>query len=109
MGSGRTVNDMRLGDLDALLDKFLRSYTEQEKVGNFQFVACEIKQGFADMVDDAPTIDAVPVVHGRWIEKPFLLGTSNFCSVCDSFYGMPHGKFNYCPSCGARMDGDSNG
>ena len=48
----------------------------------------------------------VPVVHGRWIEKPFLLGTSNFCSLCDSFYGMPHGKFNYCPNCGARMDGE---
>lgn len=39
---------MRLGDLDALLDKFLRSYTEQEKVGNFQFVACEIKQALLD-------------------------------------------------------------
>lgn len=58
-----TVNDMRLGDLDALLDKFLRSYTEQEKVGNFQFVACEIKQGFADMVCEQPTIDAVSVVR----------------------------------------------
>ena len=54
---------MRLGDLDALLDKFLRSYTEQEKVGNFQFVACEIKQGFADMVCEQPTIDAVSVVR----------------------------------------------
>lgn len=57
------MNDMRLGDLDALLDKFLRSYTEQEKVGNFQFVACEIKQNFADMVCEQPTIDAVPVVQ----------------------------------------------
>ena len=47
--------------------------------------------------------DVAPVVHGRWIEKPFLLGTSNFCSLCDSFYGMPHGKFNYCPNCGAKM------
>ena len=56
---------MRLIDADALLDKFLRSYTEQEKVGNFQFVACEIKQDFADMVCEQPTIDAVPVVHCR--------------------------------------------
>ena len=56
---------MRLIDADALLDKFFRSYTEQEKVGNFQFVACEIKQDFADMVCEQPTIDAVPVVHCR--------------------------------------------
>ena len=55
-----------------------------------------------------PTIKAEPVRHGRWIEKPFLLGTSNYCSLCDSFYGMPHGKFNYCPNCGAKMDGGAN-
>ena len=65
---------MRLGDLDALLDKFLRSYTEQEKVGNFQFVACEIKQGFADMVCEQPTIDAVSVVR---------------CKDCKHKDGMP--------------------
>ena len=43
-------------------------------------------------------------LRGRWIEKPFLLGTSNFCSLCGENYGMPHGKFNYCPNCGAKMD-----
>lgn len=57
-----------------------------------------------DMLYNEPTIEAEPVKRGRWIEKPFLLGTSNFCSLCDSFYGMPHGKFNYCPNCGAKMD-----
>ena len=64
--------------------------------------------GVVDVADikAIPAVDVAPVVHGRWIEKPFLLGTSNFCSVCDSFYGMPHGKFNYCPNCGARMDGE---
>lgn len=91
------MNDMRLGDLDALLDKFLRSYTEQEKVGNFQFVACEIKQNFADMVCEQPTIDAVPVVrcwncgHGlRCVDgyvrcshpsgKVILMKSGDFCS-----------------------------
>ena len=58
------------------------------------------------LLDSIPAADVAPVVHGRWIEKPFLLGASNFCSLCDSFYGMPHGKFNYCPNCGARMDGE---
>ena len=51
-----------------------------------------------------PTADVAEVKHGRWIEKPFLLGTSNFCSLCDGFYGMPHGKFTYCHNCGAKMD-----
>ena len=49
--------------------------------------------------------DVAPVVHGHWIEKPFLLGTSRFCSLCGNNYGMPHEIYNYCPNCGARMDG----
>ena len=49
---------MRPIDGDALLDKVLRHYTEQEKKGNLSFVACEIKQSFADMVNEAPTITA---------------------------------------------------
>lgn len=54
----------RLIDAGVLLDKVLRFYTDQEKIGNFQFVACEIKQTFADMIIDAPTIEAEPVRHG---------------------------------------------
>ena len=49
-----------------------------------------------------------PVVHGRWIEKPFLLGTTRECSKCGDYYGMPHGVFNYCPNCGAMMRGKSD-
>lgn len=51
--------------------------------------------------------DVRPVVRGRWIEKPYLLGTTNVCSVCGENYGMPHGKYNFCPSCGADMRGGS--
>ena len=57
------VNEKRLIDANALTNKFLRHYTKQEKKGNLSFVACEIKQGFADMVNEAPTVDAVEVVR----------------------------------------------
>lgn len=57
-------------------------------------------------VDRQPTIDAVPVVHGRWIEKPYLFGTTRYCSKCGDNYGMPHGVFNFCPNCGTKMDLD---
>lgn len=66
---------------------------------------CDVRT-IINRVRNVKAADVVEVKHGRWIEKPFLLGTSNFCSLCDSFYGMPHGKFNYCPNCGARMDGE---
>jgi hypothetical protein len=56
------------------------------------------------MAINEPTVDAVEVVHGQWIEKPYLLGTTRYCSICGQNYGMPHGVFNYCPNCGAKMD-----
>ena len=50
-----------------------------------------------------PAADVRPVKRGEWIEKPFLLGTSRFCSLCGENYGMPHGIYNFCPNCGADM------
>lgn len=55
-------------------------------------------------IEMAPAVDAEPVVHGRWIERPFLLGTTHVCSECGDYYGMPHGVFKFCPNCGAKMD-----
>lgn len=80
----------------------------QERVKMQDWCGDTVAWNIGHAIKAIQTADVVPVVHGRWIEKPFLLGTSNFCSLCDSFYGMPHGKFNYCPNCGARMDGGAN-
>ena len=58
-----------------------------------------------------PTVDAVEVVHGRWSE-PYMINEEygimgRDCSVCGHTYGVA--KSNYCPNCGAKMDGDGNG
>lgn len=53
-------------------------------------------------------VDVREVVHGWWIEKPYLLGTTRYCSICGQNYGMPHGVFNYCPNCGAVMEDKYN-
>ena len=45
------------------------------------------------------TIDAVPVVHGRWIPD----GNTVCCSECKTL-GSPQWKG--CPVCLARMDGE---
>jgi hypothetical protein len=56
-------------------------------------------------LDDQPTVDAVEVVHGRWIWKPIQNKTWVLtCSVCGSEEGA-HELYNYCPNCGAKMDG----
>ena len=56
------------------------------------------------LVIDAPTVDAVEVVHGRWIPCG---GCGYRCSNCD-FWVAFRSLNNYCPNCGAKMDGDGN-
>ena len=57
----------------------------------------------------APTIDITPAKHGRWIpaEYPFM-DECQYCSNCGNrtVWGF---RYNYCPKCGAKMDGDGNG
>ena len=59
-------------------------------------------------IDKAPTVDTVEVVHGRWIFKhnPITDPKGYFirivCSECNLHTGQ---KSNYCPNCGAKMDG----
>ena len=56
---------MRLIDTNFILDDFLKRYTERERDGKLVFATCEIKQDFADMISNAPTVDAVTVVRCR--------------------------------------------
>ena len=58
---------------------------------------------------EAPTVDAVEVVHGRWIDG------DPYCPICrkDKFRGLDADvwsdwKPDYCPNCGAKMDGELN-
>jgi hypothetical protein len=64
-------------------------------------IAAEIDQEIAL----APTVDAVEVVHGRWIE--YQIPHIMCCSECDWGTGV-QSDFRYCPSCGAKMDGNSD-
>lgn len=58
------------------------------------------------MIADEPTIEAEPVVHGRWTGKGFVYE----CSVCrkrepESTKEYADLYWHYCPNCGAKMDG----
>ena len=54
---------------------------------------------------EAPTIDVAPVVHGRWIMHDDEFGLTCECSVC---HIETMGDGNYCPNCGAKMDGGAD-
>ena len=64
-----------------------------------------------ELLDAQRTIDAVEVVHGRWIEKQEMLSWCEDdvdvfweCSLCECQNGV--GLSPYCPNCGAKMDGE---
>lgn len=61
------------------------------------------------MLETAPTVDAVEVKHGRWVEKSNPWGQdgshSYDCSVCGQRTCVVGEKLHYCPNCGAKMDG----
>lgn len=65
-----------------------------------------------DGVTNLPAADVVPVVHGMWEYIPQTLNTLSQlrCPFCRwwSFDPSIDGVYNYCPNCGAKMDGDSD-
>lgn len=56
-------------------------------------------------IEDAPAVDAAPVVRGEWIElheeNGHEVGT---CSHCRHVRIVD----NYCPNCGAKMNGGND-
>ena len=52
------------------------------------------------LIDEQPTIEAIPVVHGEWIAQDEGL-TKFMCSICKGKNYGGHEKF--CPNCGADM------
>ena len=62
--------------------------------------------GIMQAIDEQPTIDAVPVRHGRWMPREegmvYPFWERYPCSEC----GEHSDDKRYCPNCGARMDKD---
>ena len=88
---------MRLIDADALMESLCDELGEDEVLYRIP----------PDAIDEAPTIEAAPVVHGRWDD--FCNGKMCCCSACkaefDNACNEIHGEWKFCPNCGAKMDG----
>lgn len=88
---------MRLIDADALL-------LDIERKAKAGFPANKSLTVYAEScVVHAPTVDAVPVLRGRWNN----IGVDEFvCSNCGEHveYRSRICRYAYCHKCGARMD-----
>ncbi len=83
---------MRLIDADAFEVVSLEGVTEEFAEG---------AKYVLELLDKAPTVEAVPVAHGRWIKD----GEVVVCSECGEEHAWDEYRATYCEDCGAKMDG----
>ena len=58
------------------------------------------------IIKEAPTVDAVEVVHGRWLPSESMVLSAK-CSECKGWvtkHSINEPDFKFCPNCGAKMD-----
>lgn len=62
-----------------------------------------------DDINSIPTADVVEVRHGKWEWRELygIEGLVLVCSECRESEGACE-RFDYCPNCGAKMDGGKN-
>lgn len=109
---------MRMIDADALKAK-LKIGTNTATYSDYCNGYSDARQVDLDAIDAAPTIDAEPVRHGRWIDTPLPNSRVAKCSLC-GFWQRTNGDdktgkhlihnaiYRYCAGCGAKMDGGAD-
>jgi hypothetical protein len=101
--------EKRLIDANALTDKVDESkHNNPHPQGMVRVNHRNEHDHFLRMIMDAPTVDAVEVVHGRW-EKVDIVPNYMWRYRCSCCHSDGESGYRYCPNCGAKMDGDGNG
>lgn len=75
------------------------------------FSDCENATECVYAIGNILTADVQPVVHGEW-DNIYYDDKENscMCSICRStfIFEVNEDLFNYCPDCGAKMDGGND-
>ena len=101
---------MRLIDADAL-KKLVKELRDDAPYSNVRWYVCNVILSMLGDENQTPTIEAEPVRHGRWVSDE--VDVLFHCSVCETQISTSWDydcdeMWNYCPNCGAKMDGDSH-
>ena len=84
----------------------MAEYIDREKAKSLLHI--EYAYAAEQLLDEIPAADVAPLVYGRWIERrsPHAMeGISAKCSACSKNVQYLGNPLNYCPNCGAKMDG----
>lgn len=99
---------MRLIDADALLESGICAEYGYNDNGLLLIPMRDV----TNSIRNAPTIDAEPVRHGRWLYNSYLTVWYGHgeppewvCSKCEE---RAYNTYDYCPNCGAKMDGEAD-
>ena len=100
---------MRLIDADALVEDIKSEIDDDKEIYPDDKTSIMFRAGMKTVILIVKNQDTVdPVKQGHWIVYPTLVSFLR-CSQCHNGVGWHNDKKpNYCPHCGARMDGDAN-
>ena len=109
------ATEKRLIYMDDTIEK-LRAYAERKHEAGHTELANGILKGANYIHNNIVRVDAVEVVHGHWSQKDIISKKAGYgvryyyhaeCEVAPCrLFECAH---DYCPNCGAKMDGDGNG
>lgn len=99
--------EIRLIEVNTLKDKIsntkLRAKSPEMMAGLVEMKAAALRE-----IENAQTVEAEPVRHGRWIDK----GEYAVCTECGGRSGTQYDGVEpiplmtqFCPNCGAKMNG----
>lgn len=97
---------MRLIDADELINKLNKFESDVHVSAECYSSVTEITETIeyvGILIDETPTVEAVPVVHGEWVNEYINRygHPCHCCSVCG--FHASHQDKNFCPECGADM------
>lgn len=91
---------MRYIEIDSIIEQIKAEHCE--RCTNHRCTLCDIDEVLL-LLEEADDADVVEVKHGEWE----VYGLRNpQCSLCRGYHIS---KDNYCPNCGAKMDGERKG
>lgn len=91
--------------------RYLKEYSEKECNSNspYGMITSSVLNKAERAISELPAADVQPARFARWID----LDNRILCSGCGAGYDdsdeVKQNTYIFCPNCGARMDGDTNG
>ena len=96
-------------DADALRYSRIRIYHEAPDIPGGGFAGGYNAVVMSAEIKNAPTVDAEPIKHGKWIYGNDFHWYTASCNKCGyqrstDIKADRWNQWNYCPNCGARMN-----